>query len=575
MDYLVSFGEWLRERREALRLTRPELADCAGCSVSALRKIEADERRPSRELAELLGRCLHIPAEGQLVFVEAARGLRPVARLGRPTGLAALESPTPPRSAAAASSAPPVGPAWNLPAPATPLVGREAELATLTQLLTDPGCRLLTVVGPGGIGKTRLAVEAACYVWERFADGIFFASLATTSSPEFMVPAIGQAVGLDFSGRAEPRRQLASYLSNRQLLLLLDNLEHLLEGVDLVAELLARAPELKLLATSRERLALSGEWVFEVQGLPVPAEGEAEALEKYSAAQLFLQRARRAQVDFGLSAEDRPEVVRICRLVEGMPLAIELAAAWVTVLSCAAIADEIERGLDILRTTLRDVPKRQRSMRAVFEHSWELLAEEEQLALCQLSLFRGGFQRDAAQAVGGANLPVLSALFSKSLLRRNESGRYDLHELIRQCALEHLERDSALWAETKERYVAFHMALAETADEQLRGAEQLQWLERLEQEHDNLRVALDWLLAADSPAADHDMTPALQLASALRWFWHMRGHFHEGRDWLTKMLQRRPQRATAVRARALVGAGLLSNHLGQHEAAVVLAEESV
>lgn len=565
-DHLDSFGEWLRRRRESLGLTRAELAECVGCSVSALRKIEADERRPSRQLAELLAGRLRIAPEEQLLFLDAARGVRRVERLG---------SPVPARAEVLAGAWADAGPTWNLPAPATPLIGREAELATLAQLLSDPGCRLLTLVGPGGIGKTRLALEVACFQWERFSDGVFFASLASVTSAEHLVPAIAQAVGFNFSGPADSRTQLMRFLSRKQALLLLDNLEHLLEAVDVLVELLARAPGVKLLVTSRERLALSGEWVFELQGLPVPAQNKVEELEKYSAVQLFLQRARRAHVDFELSVEEYPEVVRICRLTEGMPLAIELAAAWVPVLPCAGIADEIERGLDILTTTLRDAPERQRSMRAVFEHSRELLTEEEQEALYQLSLFRGGFQRDAAQAVAGANLSVLSALFSKSLLRRNKSGRYDLHELIRQCAMEHLRLDSQLWAETKDRYIAFHITLAETAEAQLKGANQLHWLERLEQEHDNLRVVLKWLLAADGPAADNDITLALQVASALRWFWYMRGHFHEGLDWLIKILQRCPGQRTAARARALQAAGLLANILGQHDAAVSLAEESI
>ena len=413
MDYLDSFGEWLRQRREALRLTRPELAECAGCSVSALRKIEADERRPSRQLAELLAGCLHIGPEEQPTFIDAARGARRVARLGRPARRPSpLPAATPPPSSGVADSAPPAGPDWNLPAPATRLVGREAELAALAQLLDDPTCRLLSLVGPGGIGKTRLAIEAACDLWQRFADGVFFASLAGTSSSEFMVPAIAQAVALNFAGPADPRVQLANYLRNKQVLLLLDNLEHLLEGVDLLVEMLEETPGVKLLVTSRERLELQAEWVFEVQGLPVPAEDEVERLEKYSAVQLFLQRTRQAQVAFELSTEDRAHVARICRLVEGMPLAIELAAAWVPVLSCAEIADEIARSIDFLTTTMRDVPERQRSIRAVFDHSWHLLSEEEQQVLRPMSIFRGGFTRQAAEAVAGAGLPLLSALLA-------------------------------------------------------------------------------------------------------------------------------------------------------------------
>ena len=565
MEPVYSFGEWLRLQRETLDLTRPELARCAGCSVSALRKIEADDRRPSRQLAELLAGCLEIPADQHAAFLEAARGRRRVDRLGAPR----------PTSIPSRAQRMPARPISNLPAPPTPLIGREAELKMLAQLLGDPDCRLLTLVGPGGIGKTRLALEAACLQREAFASNVFFASLAATTSPEFMVPAIAQALGFNFSGSAPPQTQLIRYLRDKRVLLVLDNLEHLLAGVVLLVELLEGAPGLKLLATARVRLELHEEWVLEVQGLPVPAHYEVEGLENYSAITLFMQRAQRVQINFELTAENRPDVVRICHLVEGMPLAIELAAAWVPVLNCREIAAEIERSVDFLTTTMRDVPERQRSLRAVFDHSWELLTEEEQEALCQLSLFRGGFRRKAAQAVAGANLSTLSALVAKSLVRRRASGRYDLHELIRQYAMEQLQVNAQLWAATKERYAAFYLGLAETAEPHLKGANQLEWLDRLEQEHDNFRAVLKWSREDDSTKASGAPLVALQLAGTLSSFWFMRGHLHEGRAWLLELLQRCPGQRTAVYARALEGAGRLTNALGEHDTALALAEESM
>ena len=320
----IYFGEWLKHRRKTLDLTQAELSQSAGCSVFALRKIESGERRPSKQLAGLIAQSLEIPPEEQATFIRVARGELNLERLPSP-GPAHMLVPTP--------APKPLSPPNNLPVMPTPLVGREAELASLSRLLSDPNCRLLTLVGPGGIGKTRLALEVACLQWERFAGRVHLASLASLSSPEHLVPAIAQAVGLNFAGPTEPRAQLMRFLHNKQLLLLLDNLEHLLEGVDVLAELLASAPGVKLLVTSRERLELSGEWVFEVEGLAVPPDGQVEGLEKHSAVELFLQRARQARVDFELSVEDCPEVVRICRLVEGMPLAIELAPAWVGMLT--------------------------------------------------------------------------------------------------------------------------------------------------------------------------------------------------------------------------------------------------
>lgn len=511
VDHLDSFGEWLRQRRERLGQTRAELAECAGCSVSALRKIEADERRPSRQLAELLADCLRIAPEEQASFLDAARGLRRVERLG---------SPEPARVAISTCARPPAS-AWNLPAPATPLLGREAELATLGQLLGDPGCRLLTLVGPGGIGKTRLALEALCFQWEYFADGVFFASLASVASAEYLVPAIAQVIGFNFSGPADPRHQLVNYLRHKQVLLLLDNLEHLLEGVELLAELLERAPALKLLATSRQRLELQGEWVFEVQGLPVPAGGEVEGVESYSAVELFVQRARQAQVAFEMTAEERPAVVRICQLVEGMPLALELAAAWVPVLSCQEIANEIERGLDILATTMRDVPERQRSVQAVFDHSWHLLSPEERHALRQLAVFRGGFQREAAQNVAGASLPLLSALVAKSFLRRTSTGRFSMHELVLQYLASRLAEDPEEEMAARDRHSVYYTAFVAQLESELKGPRQLQALAEMDAEIDNIRAGWRW-------AVRHGKLKAVrQPMRALWYFYDIRGWFQE------------------------------------------------
>jgi predicted ATPase/transcriptional regulator with XRE-family HTH domain len=508
MELLDSFGDWLRRRRTALRFTRGELAECVGCSVSALRKIEADERRPSRQLAELLANCLAIPVEEQPRFVEAARGARLVSQLGlpEPATVPQVQQGTPP---------------WNLPSPTTSLVGREVELASLAQLLNDPGCRILTLVGPGGIGKTRLALEAASNARQYFPDGVFFVSLAATSVPEFMAPAITQALRINLSGPTDPHAQLINYLANKDLLLLLDNFEHLLVGVDRLVEMLGSAPKLKLLVTSRERLELQGEWVFEVQGLPVPPESWVEQPEEYSAVALFVQRARQARVTFELPARDRPHAVRICQLVEGMPLAIELAAGWLPLLSCQEIAAEIERGLGIMTTTRRDVPERQRSMLAVFDHSWNLLTEREQQALRQLSVFRGGFQREAAQAVAGASLPLLSALIAKSVVRRTAGGRYGLHELMRQYVAGQLAKVPAEAAEAGERHSLYYTDYMAGLEGALKGGQQLEALKAMDADIDNIRRAWRW-------AAGHGELAAVRKPMRALWyFYDIRGWFQE------------------------------------------------
>jgi predicted ATPase/transcriptional regulator with XRE-family HTH domain len=548
MDTEVSFGAWVARRRKALDLTREQFAQCVGCSVPGLRKIEADERRPSIQMAERLAHCLQIPLEERPIFLKAARRELCVERLGTPW------------HAQAAVRARPVllHSTSNLPIPPTPLIGREAELAVLARLLRDPQCRLLTLVGPGGIGKTRLAIEAASTQHAAFVDGVFFVSLAATSSAEFLASAIAEAIGSGFSGPTDPHIQLINYLQDKQLLLVLDNFEHLLDGVDLLAQILERTQGPKLLITSREPLDLQREWVFQVQGLPVPAFDQVEGLEGYSAIALFLQSARRTWLNFELAPEERPHLVRICRLVEGMPLGIELAASWVRLLSCHEIAQEIEHNLDFLTTSVRDIPERHRSIRVIFDQSWRMLSAEEQQLLRQLSVFCGGFQREAAEQVAGATLSLLSALVAKSLVHRSTAGRYDLHELIRQYARERLNESGEVEA-TKLRQARFFLGLAETAEPHLYTSQAPFWLNRLEQEHDNLREVLNWVLEpTEDIFASQRITVGLSMATALTSFWFLRGYQQEGLARFRTLLAR-PEAAEPNQGRmaVLMSAGYL------------------
>ena len=329
----------------------------------------------------------------------------------------------------------------NLPAPRTSFVGRASELDEIDRLLEDPDCRLLTLVGPGGAGKTRLALEAAARRIERYPHGVHFVPLVSVASPEFLAPAVAESIQFAVDGAHSgfsAQEQLLDYLGERSTLLVLDNFEHLVEGADLLGEIIERAPKVELLTTSRERLNVQSEWVLDVHGLGLAENGNGGS----GALRLFVERATQVEPGFSLDDDERVEARRICRLVEGLPLGIELAASWVSVLSCAEIADEIEQNIDFLATSMRDVPERHRSLRAAFDQSWRLLSGEQQDVLARLSVLRGDYGREAAAAVADADLRLLSDLVSKSLVRRSDFGRYELHELLRQYSAEKLAAES-------------------------------------------------------------------------------------------------------------------------------------
>jgi len=461
----------------------------------------------------------------------------------------------------------------NLPAQATLFVGREDELAQVTKLLANPACRLLTLVGPGGSGKTCLAIQAAFHMLieqtECFSHGLYFVPLAGLSSPEFIVPAIAEAMKFSFPGQEPLKTQLLNHFRQMKgdLLLLLDNFEHLREGAGLLAEILEQAPQVTLLVTSRQRLNLQGEWVLDLRGLKYPTGSlTGEEPESYSALALFIQHARQVDLNFQLSDQEYPFIAHICRLVEGLPLAIILAATWVRLLSCREIAQEIEQSLDFLTSAWPDVPERHRSMRAVFDHSWRLLSPVEQRLLQQLSVFRGGCRREAAEQVAGASTPLLAALLDKAFLQRNSAGRYELHELVRQYAAGKLRQAGQL-EETQNRHLAFFLELARLAEPGLESPDRKRWLDCLEHDHDNLRAALTWALEHDPPAA-------LKLAAALAPFWDTHGHLSEGRNWLETALRASPAPSLA-RAKALMWAGTFARQQSDLERANIFCQEAL
>jgi predicted ATPase/DNA-binding XRE family transcriptional regulator len=568
---METFGEWLQQQRRQRRLTRDEFAKCVGCSVSAVQKIEYGERRPSAQIAELIANCLEVPLEERAIFVRVARGELRVGRL-----LSASQSVVPTNISLRQT---------NLPIFPTPLIGREREVEKLGQLLRDPQCRLLTLVGPGGIGKTRLAVETATQVQDVFDDDVYFVPLASVASTYAVISTIANAVHFAFHGPDDPKQQLLNYLRKKKVLLIVDNVEHLLSGepeqetvAELMVEILRQGSQVKLLVTSRESLELQDEWVFDVEGLPVPDMITAERSAQNTSVELFLQRARRAHVGFGASMADYPAIAHICGLVDGNPLGIELAAAWVRTLSCNEIAQQIERGLDFLSVTSRDLPTRHRSMRAVFDHSWKLLPGEERQVLARLSVFRGQFGREAAEVIAGATLSTLSALIAKSLIRRGGENRYELHELLRQFAAEQLSKNDDEQVATRNRHSEYYLTSFSHADARMRSPAQREALAEWTAEMDNIRVAWNWAITQGKFGLIEETLRAFAM------LYETRGFYQEGLDMLDRASDRLevaygrlpPDRTNqAALGHLLTNRALLTFRLGRHAEARAMLERSL
>jgi predicted ATPase/Tfp pilus assembly protein PilF/predicted Ser/Thr protein kinase len=382
----------------------------------------------------------------------------------------------------------------NLPAQPTPFVGRDRELQDLERLLHDNQARLLTLLGPGGMGKTRLAIALAERELERgnYPDGVFFVPLAPIDDDAFIVPTIAEALHIDFVG-ANPLQELLDHLAEKQALLVFDNYEHLVNSARIVSQILAVAPRTHLIVTSRERLRLQGETVYDLEGMLLPpVKHEApEKLQTYPAVQLFMQSARRVMADFEITAENAHDVAEITRMVQGLPLGIELAAAWLEYLPSHEIVTEIESSLDFLETDLQDVPERHRSIRAVFDYSWNLMTDAEKTIFMQLSIFRGGFEREAVQRVTGANLRTLSALVNKSLLRRDPSGRYRVHQLLRQYADENMTNE-ALRKETCHKHALYYAEYVSKLRDVIIGSKEIEAVAAIEREIENIRMAWNW-----------------------------------------------------------------------------------
>lgn len=410
----------------------------------------------------------------------------------------------------------------NLPAPRTSFVGRTDELASIDRMLDEPDCRMLTLVGPGGVGKTRLALEAAARRIDRYQHGVHFVPLVGVPAPDLLAPAVAESLQFQVDNAhsaISARDQLVDYLREREALIVLDNFEHLLDARDLLTDVIEQAPQVELLTTSRERLQVQSEWVVDLEGL---GNGNGHAGDS-AAVRLFVDRARQVDTRYALSDDERPHVERVCRLVNGMPLGIELAAAWASTLPCSEIADEIERNLGFLATTMQDVPERHRSLRAVFDQSWRLLTDDERRTFARLAVFRGSFARDAAAAVAGAGLSELHGLVSKSLVRRAGLGRFELHELLRQYAGEHLAAEHAELVDARECHARFYLGMVAARAEALVGEHMMEARDECRVEVDNLRAAAEWAVVHWS---DDD---ARAVFASLQAFFFAHG-WHEGAE---------------------------------------------
>ena len=470
----------------------------------------------------------------------------------------------------------------NLPLQPTPLVGREKEVSEVCDLLRQDETRLLTLTGPGGIGKTRVALQAAADLLEDFPEGTFFAPLATLTEAELLLPAVVETLEVMETAERPLDESLKDYLSERRLLLVLDNFEQVLGAAPTVTELLSAAPGLKVLATSRAPLGLYGEHEFPVPPLSMPdlkRPPPLERLTQYEAVGLFLERARALKPDFSITNESAPAVAEICVRLDGLPLAIELAAARIRMLPPKALLARLDNRLKLLTGGARDLPVRQRTLRGTIEWSYDLLEESEKSLFARLSVFSGGRTLGAIEAVCDkeGDLPVdtfdgVSSLLEKSLLRQEEGAggepRFVILETIHEFARGKLQ-DSGEAEEIKRAHAEYFLVLAEEANQGLKGANQLEWLERLEAEHDNMRAALSWAL-------EHkEAEEALRLGGALSWFWLMRGHYSEGRRWLEGALAMDRRGAPEVRAMAQVGVGALAQEQGDFDRAEEACEEGL
>jgi predicted ATPase/transcriptional regulator with XRE-family HTH domain len=509
-DSFQTFGELLTHLRKRTRLTQAELARAVGYSREQIVRLEKNQRVPDRAVVA----ATFIPALDLDAASELAQRLLDLAGHTHQ-----------PRS--------------NLPAQLTSFIGRETDTANVRTYVLDPAKRLVTLIGPPGIGKTRLSLQVAHSVLNDFADGIFFVPLAPIEDPGLVASAVAHTLGFPEQSGVRAEERLISGIGQRQMLIVLDNCEQIIDAAPLTADLLRACPNLKIIVTSRESLRVPGEWLYPVPPLAVPAEAQLKTFvdqpfAQFSALQLFVERARAVRPDFALTPENTSTVAAICRQLDGLPLAIELVASRIRLMSPQALAALLSSDFTLYVDGMRGVPPRQKTLHNAIAWSYDRLSQEEQTLLAMLAVFAGGFTLEAAQAITQIPRVIngLTSLSDKSLLVRQVGVqgevRFTLLEMIRDFALDRL-RDRNEEAAQRDRHRAYFLNLAERADREMRGPDQIVWGERIEADYDNLRAALEWSVSRGQTEA------ALRVLGALGWPWEVSGHYREARRWLDRI----------------------------------------